>query len=86
MPNARFDRRCVSQIVLLKYSLVFRSEEESIFTYDEDDTAEITSDLEVALGHLVTEGNDDRASLASCHTISILSSIHRISSLTNRGG
>lgn len=35
-------------------------------TYHEDDTAEISSKLQVTLGHLLTVRNDDGASLASC--------------------
>lgn len=35
-------------------------------TYKKDNTAKVTSDLEVTLGHLLAEGNDDSASLASC--------------------
>ena len=34
-------------------------------SYDEDDTAEVTSELQVTLGHLLTVGNDDGAPLAS---------------------
>lgn len=30
--------------------------------YKEDNTAQVTGDLEMALGHLLTEGNDDGAS------------------------
>lgn len=34
--------------------------------FEEDDTAEITGNLEMALGHLLTIGNDDLASLTCC--------------------
>lgn len=34
--------------------------------FDEDDAAEIAGHLEMALGHLLTEGNDDLTSLACC--------------------
>lgn len=36
------------------------------FSYNEADTAQITSDLQVTLGHLLTVGNDNVASLLSC--------------------
>lgn len=34
--------------------------------FDEDDTAEIAGNLEMALGHLLAVGNDDLASLTGC--------------------
>lgn len=34
--------------------------------YHEHNTSKITSDLQVSLGHLLTVGNDNGASLASC--------------------
>lgn len=62
--NARFDRRGIVQVVFLCIVSVFPGPVRQ-WTYDEDDTAKITRDLQVALGHVLAEGNDNSASLAS---------------------
>lgn len=37
--------------------------------YHEDDFAQVTGDLKMALGHLLAVGNDDGASLSRCEDI-----------------
>lgn len=44
--------------------------------YNESNTTEITSDLQVTLHHLLAIGNDDVASLLSCGILVLSSSIH----------
>jgi hypothetical protein len=65
--NASLDRWGVSKVVLLEYEVTERLLTISgvIEAYDEDNTAKISGDLEMTLGHLLTEGNNDGASLAS---------------------
>jgi hypothetical protein len=65
--NASLDRWGVSKVVLLEYGVTGRLLTISgvIEAYDEDNAAKISGDLEMTLGHLLTEGNNDGASLAS---------------------
>lgn len=72
--DALLDGLGVAQIVFLWESDIVRHS--SILRqgspYNESNTSEITSDLQVTLHHLLTVGNDDVASLLSCG-ISVLS-------------
>jgi len=65
--NASLDRWGVSKVVLLEYEVTGRllTISGAIEAYDEDNTAKISGDLKMTLGHLLTEGNNDGASLAS---------------------
>lgn len=65
--DARFDRLGVVQVVFLccvRTSLFVDAVYVSS-TYDKDDTAKITGDLQVTLRHLLPKRDDDGASLAS---------------------
>lgn len=42
---------------------------DSKIPYHEDNSSKITSDLQVSLSHLLTVGNDNGASLASCRPL-----------------
>lgn len=65
MADASFNRGCVVQVVFLLRVRKWHNSRYIVRTYNEDDSAKITSDLQVALGHLLAERNNDGASLAS---------------------
>lgn len=57
----------VAQIVFLGLLLgCWMDRDSRVGAYHEDNTTEITGDLEVTLGHLLSEGHDDCASCAGC--------------------
>lgn len=67
MPNARFNRLGIVEVVFLNAFLAWCPVElRARRPYDKCNSAQITSDLEMALGHLLPVGNDDLASLPCC--------------------
>ncbi len=67
MPNARLNRLGIVEVVFLNASLARGPVElRAKRPYNKYNSAQITCDLEMALGHLLPVGNDDLASLSCC--------------------
>lgn len=68
--NALLNGLGVAQVIFLYWSQTHPLNLNKIYgsktPYHEDNSAKITSDLQVSLGHLLTVRNDNGASLASC--------------------
>lgn len=62
MPDAGLDRSCISEIIFLGLN-EHRSKPSGRKTYDKDNPAQITSNLQVTFGHFFTERYDDSTSL-----------------------
>ena len=66
MPDALFDRLGVAQVVFLTSIQHLPLPLSPEFPHNEHHTAQITGELEMALGHLLAVRHNDSASLPRC--------------------